>query len=341
MNLASQAGSLSVGAIKAVSQVQVSAEGALTTGAVSSSASGVSLNANNGSIRYASITAAGVASLNATRDDGSVVTTDIQGGNITARAVDPASAVNVSATAGAVTLGNVNATTGGVSLVSTGGTLGVGTVRGSANLSLASQGAMNTGALTSTGGSIELDTEAGGGLNVAAATARTGLDAESGGGLSIKSFAISQGAATLQAATELTLPKGSASGGLTLRAGTHAWLGALVASSGRIDVTSFAGGISFTSLKAASGVGLTAAQAFGTGVTPNYSLLGGTLDAGNGGVNVTAAEGDVLVTKLLARQASTLDVLTGDLSLASIGSLTPGQLRASAPAGVVSLPAGY
>jgi hypothetical protein len=339
VNLVSQGGSLSTGAIKAVSKVLASAEGALSVGAVSSRAMGVDLRANNGGIGYSSITAAGVVSLQATRDDVSTAATDIRGGNITAQAVDPASAINVAAEAGTVALGNVSATTGGVSLDALGGALGVGTVRASADISLGSQAAMNTGALTSTGGAIALDSDAGA-MTVASATARTGLDAESGASMSIQSFTVSQGTASLQAATELTLPKGSASDGLTLQAGTHAWLGSLVSSAGRMDVTSIAGGIGFTSLKAATGVGLRAEQTFGSGANPSYSLLGGTLDAGSGGVDVTATTGDLLISRLIARVNSSLEASTGQLRVASIGLLTPGQLTATAGAGT-SLPKGY
>jgi hypothetical protein len=231
----------------------------------------VVLSANNGGIRYGSISAAGVAHLSAARDADSEVATDIQGGNISARAADralePYAAAHVMAEAGALALGSVSATTGGVWLASSAGVLGVGKVRASGDISLGSRDAMNTGALTSTAGKIALDAEAGA-LSVASATARTGLDAASGAAVSIQSFAVSQGAASLQAGTELTLPKGSASGGLTLETGSHAWLGSLVSSAGRIDVTSIGGGIRFTSLKAATGVGLNSARRSAPGPTP-------------------------------------------------------------------------
>jgi hypothetical protein len=333
-------GSLSIsGVAKASGEVDLKADGQLNVGAVSSSASGVSLSANNGGIRYASVSAAGVARLSATRGNGSTVATDILGGGITARALDPASAVNVTAVAGTVALGNVSASTGGVSLASSGGGLGVGTVRASGDILLGSRDTMKTGALTSSAGKIVLNADAGV-LSVASAIARTGLDAASGTAMSIQSFSVSQGTASLRADTELTLPKGSARGGLTLQAGNHAWLGSLVSSAGRIDVTSLGGGIRFTSLKAATGLAITAKQAFGSGPNPSYSLVGGTLDAGTGGVDAIATAGDLLISKLLARNASSLNVLEGQLRVSSIGSLTPGQLTANAAAGT-SLPKGY
>jgi hypothetical protein len=48
-----------------------------------------------------------------------------------------------------------------------------------------------------------------------------------------------------------------------------------------------------------------------------------------------------LISKLLARNASSLKVLEGQLRVTSIGSLTAAQLSVTAPAGAVSLPTGY
>ena len=340
VNLTSQAGSLTAGAIKAVSKIAASAQGALSTGAVTSSLSGVDLNVHNGSISFTSVSALGVAELSATRDDGSDVATNIRGGAVTAKATDPASAINVTAEAGTVVLGNVTASTGGVNLNSDGGSLTTGSISGSWAVQAGASGNLATGAITSRNAGIQIDALTGS-VSVASASAKTSFAAESGGAMNISTFTVSAGGATLKAATELNLPKGTATGLINASAGGNAWLGTLTSTAGQVQASSLGGGLSFTTLKAATGIRLRASTALGTGTNSAFALVGTTVDAGLGGVDAVATSGNLQFGKISARTASTLSALAGGLKVSSISLLPPALLSAGAQGGTKLLPTGY
>ncbi len=340
VNLDAQGGSLTTGAIKAVSQITASAQGELVTGAVSSSRMGVDLSAHNGGIRYTSVSALGVANLSATRDAGSTAVTDIRGGAITAKATDPDAAINVTAQAGTVVLGAVTASTGGVHLDSQGGSLSTGAVTASWDVRAQSQDNLVMGATTSRNADVLLDAMTGS-VTVTSASARTSFVAESGASMSIQNFTVTAGGATLKAATGLTLPKGTASGLIDLTSGTNAVLGTITSTGNAIHAGSTGGGLSFTTLKAATGIKLRAASALGSGTLANFGLAGTTLDAGTGGVDAEATQGGIQFGKLTARSSSTIKALSGGLQVSSIGLLTPAQLTAAAQGGTRVLPVGY
>ena len=332
---------LTVGNVSASEAVLLSSQGALSTGSVASKGGTVELKAQNAGIDFGSVSAAGSASLIATRNAGSTAITDIRGGNITAKATDPDDAIVVRAQAGAVMLGSLNATTGGIQLSAEAGPLSTGALKAVSGVVVSAHGDLSAGAVSSRDAGIAIQSEAGS-LSVGSASARTSFLAESGGAMKVDAFKVSMGGATLNATTELTLSRGTALGLIDLQAGGNAWVGALTSSTGRIVAASTGGGLSFGALKAATGIRLRASAALGTGAQATYALIGGTLDAGAGGVDALASSGDMQFDRLTARVQSDLVAQGGDLTVSSIRSLSKGLLSVSAVAGkAIVLPKGY
>jgi hypothetical protein len=340
VSLESQGGALSTGLIKAVSQITASSQGQLSTGTLTSSGAGVNLSAHNGGIGFSSISAFGAADLTATRDENSLAVTDIRGGAITARAVDPNSAINVTAQAGTVVLGALTATTGGVSLESQGGALSTGLISGTWDIRALAKGNLLTGNITSLNAGINISSETGS-ISATSANAKTSFVAESGTSLKINTFAVSAGGATLKASADLHLPKGTAYGLIDASAGGNAWLGELISTTNRIHATSVGGGLSFSTLKAATGIRLRASKALGAGTNAAFALIGTTVDAGSGGVDALATSGHLQFGKMIARANSLLTTKAGDLRVSSISFLSKNQLTATAEGGSLVLPAGY
>jgi hypothetical protein len=339
VNVASDA-SLKLGNVGAPGALVLSSQGSLATGTLSSNGSNVQLSAHNAGINYSSLTAAGTATLTATRDDGSVADTSIRGGNITARAVDPLAAIQVQAEAGSVVLGALTATTGGVDIASDGGLLTTGAMKAVSGIHASAKGTLTTGALTSSNAAVNLDSLTGS-VTVASATARTGFSADAGAALSVGTFTVSAGGATLKAATSISLPKGTAYGLIDVTSGGNGLFGALTSTAHAVHASSTGGGLSFTALKAANGIRLRASKALGTGTTAAFGIAGTTVDAGVGGVDAEAAEGNLQFGKLSARSASLLNTLNGGLLVSSISLLTPSQLTSIAQGGTRVVPAGY
>ena len=240
---------------------------------------------------------------------------------------------------GISSVGAVTSSAGTVDLEVTGAALTTGAVSGGAAVVLKSSGNLGTGALTSLNGNVNTESLTGS-VAVTAASAKTGLVAKSGTTLNMTSFAVSAGSAQVTAGTDFTVGTGTAYGPITLNMTGIGSLGTLTSTTGAISATSSLKGLSFTTLKAGTGITLRAAANMGLGLNPAFAIIGTNLDAGAGAVDAQATTGNVQIGKLVAASASTVKALSGNLKITTVTLPATIGLTASAT-GTRSLPIGF
>jgi hypothetical protein len=180
-----------------------------------------------------------------------------------------------------------------------------------------------------------------GAVTVASATGKTSFVAHSGGGLRVTTFTVSGGHAVLTAGGLITLSKGTASGAIKVTSDGNAALGTLTAGS-TITATSKGGGMTFGTLKAATGITMDAARAWSSG----NAISGTALTVTRGTVDVLARAGHLTVGTLnVGTLASTpqskLKTLAGSVKVGKVVGLKATQLDVQVAGGTKTLPKGY
>jgi hypothetical protein len=179
-----------------------------------------------------------------------------------------------------------------------------------------------------------------GAVTITSAKAKTALVATSQTGLSLTSYAVSAGTAHLTAGTDFNATTGNAYGDITILVNGIGSLGTLTSTIGTIRATSDQKGLSFTTLKAATGITLRAKANMGLGLNPTFALMGTNLDAGTGAIDAQTTAGNVQFGKLLAKSNSTVKTSDGNLTITTATLTTPTMLTATAT-GTRTLPKGY
>ena len=117
-------------------------------------------------------------------------------------------------------------------------------------------------------------------------------------------------------------------------------LGTLTTTTGAINATSTLKGMSFTALKAGTGIILRAKANMGLGLNPTFALFGTSLDAGTGAVDAQTTTGNIQIGKLIAKTNSTVKTSDGSLKISAV--TLPALVTITATtSGTRSLPAGY
>jgi hypothetical protein len=179
-----------------------------------------------------------------------------------------------------------------------------------------------------------------GAVAITSAKAKTALLASSGTGLKLTSYTVSAGTAQLTAGTDFTATTGTAYGAITIQMEGIGSLGTQTSTTGSISATSTLKGLSFTTLKAATGITLRAKANMGLGLNPAFALFGTTLDAGTGAVDAQTTAGNVQFGKLLAKTNSTVKTSDGNLKITTVTLPLPMRLTATAT-GTRALPVGF
>ena len=311
----------------AANAISVQGAAGATVGALSATTGGVTLDAGTGALTTGAVTARNALSLTAA--------TGLTAGALTSTTGN----VAAQSAAGAVVLGAVTAAVGGVDVDAVGGTLTTGAITAAANLSLSSSGALRTGALTSRNGSVQVESLTGS-VALTTVSARTGVTASAGSSLALTSFTVTAGGATLSAATDFSLTKGTATGAIGLTMGGQGSLGTVTSSASTLNAQSTSGGMRFTALKSFGALTLRTAGALTSGTGVGYSLFGGTLDAGTA-VDVQSTSGGIQVTRLTARTASRITTGSGPLTISAVSLLPASLLVATTGSGTRTVPLGY
>jgi hypothetical protein len=199
---------------------------------------------------------------------------------------------------------------------------------------------MSTGAVTSANAGINAESLTSS-VTITSATAKTALLAKSQSALTLGAFTVSAGGATLTAGTDYTTTTGTAYGPITVTMGGIGSLGTLTSSNSTISATSTLKGMSFTALKAATGITLRAKANMGTGTNANYAFFGTSLDAGTGGVDAQTDAGSIQIGKLTAKTASIVKTSNGNLKITTITLPSTSLMTATATGGTKTLPTGY
>ena len=176
---------------------------------------------------------------------------------------------------------------------------------------------------------------------MASATGKTSFEAISVGDLRVTSFTVSGGTALLSAKGATTLSKGTASGAIVVTSDGNAALGTLTSGS-TITATSNGGGLTFGTLKAATGITMDAARAWSLG----NAISGTALTVTRGTVDVLARTGNLTVGTLnVGTLASTpqskLKTLAGSIKVGKVVGLKATQLDVQVAGGTKTLPKGY
>jgi hypothetical protein len=220
------------------------------------------------------------------------------------------------------------------------GTLTTGTVSGVSGVLLKSSGNLSTGLLTSLNANVKAQSMTGA-VAITSARAKTGLEASSKEGLTLTSYTVSAGTAHLTAGTDFTSTTGTAYGAITIGMKGIGSLGTQTSTTSTIRATSDLKGLSFTTLKAATGITLRAKANMGLGLNPTFALMGTNLDAGTGAVDAQTDAGNVQFGKLMAKSSSTVKTSGGNLTITTATLTTPTLLTATATGGTRVLPKGY
>ncbi|PUE20245.1 leukotoxin LktA family filamentous adhesin [Limnohabitans sp. WS1] len=339
------AGTLTTAAVTGLTGVVLKSSGNLSTGALTSANGGIHALSTMGSVALASAKAGSSLVANA-KTSLALTTYTVSAGSATLTAGSTFTGTSGTASGnitldavGISSVGAVTSSAGTVDLEVTGAALTTGAVSGGAAVLLKSSGNLGTGALTSLNGSVNTESLTGS-VAVTAASAKTGLVAKSGTTLNMTSFAVSAGAAQVTAGTDFTVGTGTAYGPITLNMTGIGSLGTLTSTTGAISATSSLKGLSFTTLKAGTGITLRAAANMGLGLNPAFAIIGTNLDAGTGAVDAQATTGNVQIGKLMAASASTVKALSGNLKITTVTLPATIGLTASAT-GTRSLPIGF
>jgi len=222
-----------------------------------------------------------------------------------------------------------------------GGKLTANSLRAQTELDLSAGTGLTAGALTSVTSSIDVESLAGA-VTINGATARTSFSARSGDALTIRSFNVTMGHALLQSGGSTLLSAGQASGDITITSGSHASLGNLTSSGGKISATSQGGGLAFGTLRANTGITLDAATAWSGG----NAISGSGLYVSSGLVDVMARFGNINIGTLSVASPlgiSTLTTQAGSLRLGQIAGFASHQnkLVIEVAGGTRIVPAGY
>jgi hypothetical protein len=204
---------------------------------------------------------------------------------------------------------------------------------------LKSSGNLSTGVLTSLNANVNAESLTGA-VTITSAKAKTALVATSKTGLTLTTYTVSAGTANLTAGTDFTSTTGTAYGAMTINMDGIGNLGTQTSTTGTISATSALKGLSFTTLKAATGITLRAKANMGLGLNPTFALIGTNLDAGTGAVDAQTTAGNVQFGKLLAKSNSTVKTTDGNLTITTVTLTSPATLTATAT-GTRALPAGY
>ena len=339
-------GALSVSSAMSPGAIVVRAGADADLRTVRSSASSVDLASAKGSLRVATATAKTAFKADATLGALTV-------GSFTAASADLDAGATLSVTGTGKTTGDVEFQSGGTTtlgaMTSTGGTL-TALARGAIEAkSLQAKGAVSlnaaTGvratALTSTASDVMVSSDTGS-VSVATAKGKTSFVANSGGGLSVGSFTVGSGNAWLTSGDETTLSKGTASRDILISSGGNAALGTLTSSGSTISATSGSGGLTFGTLRAATGITLEAARAWSKG----NAISGSGLTVTRGTVDLLARAGNLTVGTLsvgtlVSTPNSRLKTLAGSIRVGKVMGLKASHLNVQAAGGTKTLPKGY
>ncbi|MGV0984367.1 MAG: leukotoxin LktA family filamentous adhesin [Limnohabitans sp.] len=345
VDLKSTGGTLTTGAVSGTSGVLLKSSGNLVTGALTSTSANVNVQSVAGSVAVTTAKAA-TALVAQSGTDMALGTYAVSGG--TATLTSGAAFTSTSGTAsGNITLSAVgNASTGAatssagtVDLKSTGGTLTTGAVSGASSVLLKSSGNLVATTVTSTNANVNAQSLTGS-VAVTTAKAATALVAQSGTTMTLGSFTVSAGGANLTSGTDFTSGTGTSYGPMTISMTGIGSLGTLTTTTGAINATSTLKGMSFTALKAGTGIILRAKANMGLGLNPTFALFGTSLDAGTGAVDAQTTTGNIQIGKLIAKTNSTVKTSDGSLKISAV--TLPALVTITATtSGTRSLPAGY
>lgn len=241
--------------------------------------------------------------------------------------------------AGSMALGTLTTTAGGITAQAL-GAITAKTLMAPGGLGLKAGTGISAGTLTSTTANVKVVSDAGS-VTVASATGKTSFEAISVGDLRVTSFTVSGGTALLSAKGATTLSKGTASGAIVVTSDGNAALGTLTSGS-TITATSNGGGLTFGTLKAATGITMDAARAWSLG----NAISGTALTVTRGTVDVLAPTGNLTVGTLnVGTLASTpqskLKTLAGSIKVGKVVGLKAAQLDVQVAGGTKTLPKGY
>ena len=339
-------GSLSLtGAVSAGSHVDLVSDAAATLKTVASTSGRVLVDAG-GALQMGSATAGTSVSLTSAGNL-AVGTYTAKAGGATAKSGGTLTQSSASATGdvvieavGNATLGTVTSSGGAIDAGSTGGALSTGAVTALTNLKLKASGNLSAGALTSRNTTVQADSLVGS-VSIDSVTARNGLTATAAAALALRTFTVSAGAATLRAGTDFTATTGSASGIVDIRLGGIGTLGSLTSTGASVSAITTGKGLSFGTLKAARGITLRAQSRIGLGTSAAFAVVGTTLDAGTGAVDVETAAGDVQVGTLKATLASRAVTGNGNLKITTVTLPKLVPLTTTATGGTRTVPVAY
>lgn len=342
---ANAGGALSVKSATAANALVLAAGGGLTAAKLVSTKANIALASVAGLLRATSVTAKTLFQADAGSGD-------LMLGSFSAASVDldAGSALAVTGTGkttgamaldsgGSMALGTLVSSAGAIT-AQAGGAMTAKTIQASGALNLEADTGLTAAKLTSTTSDVKVASDAGS-VTVASATGKTSFEATSGGDLRVTSFTVSLGGALLKAGGTTNLSKGSARYDITVTSDGNAALGTLTSGS-TITASSTGGGLTFGTLKAATGITMDAARAWSSG----NAISGKALTVTRGTVDVLARTGNLTVGTLnVGTLASTpqskLKTLAGSLKLGKVVGLKATQLDVQVAGGTKTLPRGY
>ncbi len=327
---------LRVGDITATQDVRVTAQDALSAGAVRSTDRGVRLESLAGTVTATRVAGRGAVDLLATR--GRVSVGSDSGSSFTGGAVSSSDAAVTLTARDGVATGDLSATD--VTVTATGGDVAVGAVNAAAAATLTAEGSLRAGALMTGAGNLRVrgrsgvtagDVRAEGGvLDIGAAAGGVTLGAVRGSGAVTVTARDALSAGDVVGATGVAgdVVMSSADGALTVRsvtAGTSTALSSVdLRSKGDLGVT--AGGTTRGNIVASGGARLESGAALRVGditatqdvrVTAQDALSAGAVRSTDRGVRLESLAGTVTATRVAGRGAVDLLATRGRVSVGS------------------------
>ena len=315
--------------------LDLSGKTGLTAGTLTSTTAGIDLASSAGSVTVNRATAK--TAFNALSRDSlnirafNAATATLDAGTDLLISGGVTSGAMVLSSAGDTTLGTLTATAGNIK-ADAGGTLVANSLRAD-GLDLSGDARLTAGTLTSTSTSIDLESVAGS-VTVNSATAKTAFNAHSGESLFVRSFTVTTGNAVLQSGGSTLISAGQTTGNIEVTSAGDTTLGNLTSSAGQLNANAARGGLTFGTLRAGTGISLTADKA----------VSGSTLYVNRGRVDVRAKLGNINIGTLSVATPVGVSQLTteaGAIRVSKISGLSPSQLNVSATGGSKSLPSGY
>ena len=327
---------LRVGDITATQDVRVTAQDALSAGAVRSTDRGVRLESLAGTVTATRVAGRGAVDLLATR--GRVSVGSDSGSSFIGGAVSSSDAAVTLTARDGVATGDLNATD--VTVTATGGDVAVGAVNAAAAATLTAEGSLRAGALMTGAGNLRVrgrsgvtagDVRAEGGvLDIGAAAGGVTLGAVRGSGAVTVTARDALSAGDVVGATGVAgdVVMSSADGALTVKsvtAGTSTVLSSVdLRSKGDLGVT--AGGTTRGNIVASGGARLESGAALRVGditatqdvrVTAQDALSAGAVRSTDRGVRLESLAGTVTATRVAGRGAVDLLATRGRVSVGS------------------------